>query len=51
MSDPEATAPPVRPSKWSRVVAAWRWCVDVIAAHPDKALVAFLLLLAVAVVL
>lgn len=54
MSDPEATAPPVPPKKWRRILpwlkSAWTWATIQIQAHPDRALVVFLVLLAVAVV-
>ncbi len=52
MPNEEQTLPPVRQPNTIRTLVprAWRWCVEVIGKHPDKALVMFLLALAVAVI-
>ena len=55
MSDPEATAPPVPTQKWKRIIpwikATWVRTAVLVQTYPDRALVLFLLLFAVAIIL
>ena len=51
MSDPEVTVPPHKPNTprvW--IPRLWKASCALVEAHPDKALVLFLLLLAAAVI-
>ena len=51
MSDPEITLPPRKPNTFRTwLPRLWNGAAGIVAAHPDKALIVFLVALGVAII-